>query len=141
MAAIKALYCHPDYNPRLFEVLERHLLGNKKRTGRPGMDLWCIFVLSQVRLCLNMSYDWIHNLSNNHIGIRWLMRIETEHGFKRTEFSYQNIYDNVSLFHQRLVLWLSHTGWGNSCSVMVGKIFQHLVDVRFIPVSFYDGRF
>jgi hypothetical protein len=24
---------------------------------------------------------------------------------------------------------------------MVGKIFQYLVDVRFIAVGFYDGRF
>lgn len=103
MAAIKALYCHPEYNPRLFEVLERHLLGGKKKTGRPGMDLWCIFVLSQVRLCLNMSYDWIHNLSNNHLGIRWLMGVETEYGFKRTEFSYQNIYDNVTLLSDEMV--------------------------------------
>jgi hypothetical protein len=50
IAALKAIYCHPEYNQRLFEVLERHLLENKKKTGRPGMDLWCIFVLSQVRL-------------------------------------------------------------------------------------------
>ena len=31
MAAIKALYCHSEYNPRLFEVLERHLLEGKKK--------------------------------------------------------------------------------------------------------------
>jgi len=103
IAAIKALYCHSEYNQRLFEVLERHLLRDKKRTGRPGMDLWCIFVLSQVRLCLNVSYDWIYNLANNHLGIRWLMGIETEYGFKRTEFSYQNIYDNVTLLSDEMV--------------------------------------
>ena len=103
IAALKAIYCHPEYNQRLFEVLERHLLENKKKTGRPGMDLWCIFVLSQVRLCLNMSYDWIYNLANNHLCIRWLMGVETEYGFKRTEFSYQNIYDNVTLLSDEMV--------------------------------------
>ncbi len=103
MAAIKALYCRPEYNPKLFEVLERHLPEGKKKTGRPGMDLWCIFVLSQVRLCLNVSYDWIYNLANNHLGIRWLMGIEAEYGFKRTEFSYQNIYDNVTLLSDEMV--------------------------------------
>jgi transposase, IS5 family len=103
IAALKAIYCHQEYNQRLFEVLERHLLENKKRTGRPGMDLWCIFVLSQVRLCLNVSYDWIYNLANNHLGIRWLMGVETEYGFKRTEFSYQNIYDNVTLLSDEMV--------------------------------------
>jgi len=103
IAALKALYCHPEYNQRLFEVLERHLMGGKKKTGRPGMDLWCIFVLSQVRLCLNMGFDWIYNLANNHLGIRWLMGVETEYGFKRTEFSYQNIYDNVTLLSDEMV--------------------------------------
>ena len=103
IAALKAIYLHPEYNPRLFKVLERHLLGGKKKTGRPGMDLWCIFVLSQVRLCLNMSYDWIYNLANNHLGIRWLMGVETEYGFKRTEFSYQNVYDNVTLLSDEMV--------------------------------------
>jgi len=103
IAAMKAIYCHPEYNQRLFTVLERHLLGDKKRTGRPGMDLWCIFVLSQVRLCLNMDYGWVYNLANNHLSIRWLMGVETEYSFKRIEFSYQNIYDNVTLFNDEMV--------------------------------------
>ena len=103
IAALKAIYCNPEYNQRLFGILEHHVLGGKKKTGRKGMDLWCIFVLSQVRLCLNTGYEWIHNLANNHLAIRWLMGIETEYGFKRTEFSYQNIYDNVTLLDDKIV--------------------------------------
>lgn len=103
IAALKALYCHPEYNERLFEILERYLVENKKKTGRPGMDLWCIFVLSQVRLCMNMDYGWVYNLANNHLSIRWLMGVETEYGFKRTEYSYQNIYDNVTLLSDEMV--------------------------------------
>lgn len=103
IAALKAIYCNPEYNQRLFGILERHLLEGKKKTGRKGMDLWCIFVLSQVRLCLNVSYDWIHNLANNHLAIRWLMGVETDYGFKRTEFNYQNIYDNVTLLDDKTV--------------------------------------
>jgi hypothetical protein len=103
IAGLKALYCHPEYNERLFEILERYLVKNKKKTGRPGMDLWCIFVLSQVRLCMNMDYGWVYNLANNHLSIRWLMGVETEYGFKRTEFSYQNIYDNVTLLSDEMI--------------------------------------
>jgi hypothetical protein len=103
IAALKAIYCQPEYNERLFEILERYLVENKKKTGRPGMDLWCIFVLSQVRLCMNMDYGWVYNLANNHLSIRWLMGVETEYGFKRTEFSYQNIYDNVTLLSDEMV--------------------------------------
>jgi hypothetical protein len=103
IAALKAIYCNPEYNQRLFGILERHLLKDKMKTGRKGMDLWCIFVLSQVRLCLNMDYGWVYNLANNHLSIRWLMGVETEYGFKRTEFSYQNIYDNVTLLDDEMV--------------------------------------
>lgn len=103
IAALKAIYCNTEYNQRLFGVLEQYLMEGKKKTGRKGMDLWCIFVLSQVRLCLNTDYGWIYNLANNHLSIRWLMGIETEYGFKRNEFSYQNIYDNVTLLNDEMV--------------------------------------
>ena len=103
IAALKAIYCNEEYNQRIFNVLENYLVKGKKRTGRKGMDLWNIFVLSQVRLCLNTSYEWIHNLANNHLAIRWLMGVETEYGFKRIEFSYQNIYDNVNLISDEMV--------------------------------------
>jgi IS5 family transposase len=103
IAALKSIYCNEEYNQRIFGVLERHLLEGKKRTGRKGMDLWCIFVLSQVRLCLGTNYEWIHNLANNHLSIRWLMGVETEYGYSRVEFSYQNIYDNVTLLNDEMV--------------------------------------
>lgn len=103
ISALKAIYCSQEYNQRIFCVLEHHLTEGKKKTGRKGMDLWCIFVLSQVRLCLSTNYEWIHNLANNHLAIRWLMGVETEYGFKRVEFSYQNIYDNVTLLNDEMV--------------------------------------
>ena len=39
IVAMKAIYCHPEYNQKIFSILERHLTKNKKRTGRKGMDL------------------------------------------------------------------------------------------------------
>lgn len=103
IVALKAIYCNQEYNEKIFKVLEKYLSENKKQTGRQGMDLWCIFVLSQVRLCLNTTYEWIFDLSNNHLSIRWLMGIEFEYGFKRIEFSYQNIYDNVTLVSDEMI--------------------------------------
>jgi hypothetical protein len=50
-----------------------------------------------------MGYEWIHNLANNHLSIRWLMGVETEYGYSRVEFSYQNIYDNVTLISDEMV--------------------------------------
>ena len=39
IAALKAIECNPEYNQRRFGILERHLLEDKKKTGRRGMDL------------------------------------------------------------------------------------------------------
>ncbi|GAB1452254.1 hypothetical protein MASR2M47_23100 [Draconibacterium sp.] len=35
IAALKAIYCNPEYNQRLFGILERHLLeGKRKQAGK-----------------------------------------------------------------------------------------------------------
>jgi IS5 family transposase len=103
LAALKALYCNKEYNENIFCALENSILKGKNKTGRKGMDLWQIFVLAQVRLCLGASYDRLHNLANNHFSLRFLMGVECEYGFKRIQFEYQNIYDNVSLLSDELI--------------------------------------
>jgi hypothetical protein len=61
------------------------------------MDLWTLFVLAQARLCLNISYDRLHDLANNHSTFRQIMGIETDYSIKRVSVEYQNIIDNVCL--------------------------------------------
>ena len=103
LAALKAIYCSEEYNGKIFYLLEQHLTAHKKRTGRRGMDLWCIFVLAQVRLCLNASYNELHNLANNHRTMRLIMGIERSFGYHREEFSYQNIYDNITMLSDEVI--------------------------------------
>ena len=76
-AALKEIFITPEWNERVFEILETKIMAGKKRTGRPGMDLWQIFVLSQVRLCQNISYDDLHHLANYDPLIRQIMGVET----------------------------------------------------------------
>jgi len=102
-AALKSIYCNKEYNDEIFCILEKHITSNKKRTGRKGMNLWTIFVFAQVRLCLNTSYDVLHNLANNHVSLRQIAGVEMDSGFKRIEFDYQNIYDNVSMLSNELI--------------------------------------
>ncbi len=92
-----------DYNERIFSLLEEHLCAKNKMMGRKGMNLWCIFVLAQVRLCKNISYNNLHNLANNHRTMRHIMGIENEFGYDRIEFKYQNIYDNVTQLSDELI--------------------------------------
>ncbi len=63
-AALQYIYVQPEWNQRIFELLSSKLIEGKKKTGREGMSLWEVFVLAQVRLCMNISYDELHHISN-----------------------------------------------------------------------------
>jgi transposase, IS5 family len=102
-AALKQIFISPKWNEMIFEILEKKILSSNNKTGRPGMDLWQIFVLSQVRLCQNISYDDLHHIANCDTLIRQIMGIESEHSFDRQKISYQNIIDNVSLLDDESV--------------------------------------
>ena len=105
--AIRTLYANIEYRNKVLNILENKIVGNKKKTGRLGMSLWEIFVLSQVRLCSNMSYDQLHNTANYNSQIRQLMGVELEWGFERIEFSYQSVIDNVSLLDDQTIIKLN----------------------------------
>ncbi len=103
LAALKEIYCNKEYNERIFDLLEKHITSQKQKTGRKGMDLWSIIVLSQIRLCLNVSYDMLHNLANNHIALRGLIGVQKSFEYEPIKFKYQTIYDNVSLLTDELI--------------------------------------
>ncbi len=68
-AALQYIYVQPEWNQRIFELLSSKLIEGKKKTGREGMSLWEVFVLAQVRLCMNISYDELHQyLQLRHVG-------------------------------------------------------------------------
>jgi hypothetical protein len=52
---------------------------------------------------MNISYDVLHDLANNHRTMRELMGVEYEFGYERIVFGYQNIYDNVSRLNDELI--------------------------------------
>jgi hypothetical protein len=115
LAALQVLYTTPEYNEKIFSILEDKLVKGKKKTGRPGMDLWQIFVLAQFRLCLDISYDRLHELANEHKTLRQIMGIEKGFGHEPIEISYQNIIDNVSLLDDETVKELNNVivGFGH----------------------------
>jgi len=102
-SALKEIFTTSEWNEKIFGILEGRILEGKKKTGRPGMDLWQIFVLCQVRLCQNISYDELHDLANHHTLIRQIMGVESGFGYPKYQFSYQNIIDNVSLLDDKTV--------------------------------------
>jgi transposase, IS5 family len=102
--ALVNLYTNSTFNEQVFEILERHITQDKKKTGRRGMDLWQIFVLAQFRLGLNLSYDRLYHMSLNDRVLRTLLGIEnTGFTMARVEFEYQNILDNVGLLSDEIL--------------------------------------
>ncbi|MFH0948430.1 MAG: ISNCY family transposase [Elusimicrobiota bacterium] len=103
LAALQSLFIDAECNEKIFNILEDKITKGKKRTGRPGMDLWQIFVLAQFRLCLNISYDRLHYMANNDMLLRKIMGIEKGFGYEPLELEYQNIKDNVALLDEETI--------------------------------------
>lgn len=103
MHSLQKIFITPKYNKWLFGILEDKILKGKKRTGRPGMDLWWIFVLAEMRLCADLSYDRLHYMANYDSLLRRVMGVETKYGIPEKEFGYQNILDNVSLLDDQTI--------------------------------------
>jgi IS5 family transposase len=63
--------------------------------GRPGMDLWSVFILAALRLNLNCDYDRVLELANNHHTIREMLG---HCGFDvQYKYKLQTIKDNIAL--------------------------------------------
>ena len=71
------------------------LPGKDKKNGRPGMELWKIFVLGIIRVNLNWDYDRLQNQANNHFEIRQMLGHANI--FDRHHYTLQTIKDNVRL--------------------------------------------
>jgi hypothetical protein len=95
--ALRELYKNKPNRDRILDILESKLIKGKLRTGRPGMDLWRLFVLSQLRLSKQLSYDELHMQANYNRLVRQVMGVERASGFEEITFAYQTIVDNVSL--------------------------------------------
>jgi hypothetical protein len=87
--------------PKIFQLLEEEIAPKtNKRNGRPGMELWKIFVCGVVRLDLNESYDRLHELVNHHNTIREMLGHAM---FDEEMYHYQTLKDNVSLITPELL--------------------------------------
>jgi IS5 family transposase len=96
MRAMKEIYLSGELSEHIFSILEEKICAGKKKTGRPGMNLWSLFVLAQARLCLNTNYDRLHYLANNDKLLRMILGVHSNF-VNEYEFEYQNIIDNVTL--------------------------------------------
>lgn len=101
LRGLQHLYIDLPLRTKLFALLEAQIAPKvDKRNGRPGMTLWSIFVCGVVRLDLNIDYDRLHELVNQHLTLREMLGHGT---FDRADYHYQTLKDNVSLFTPELL--------------------------------------
>ena len=101
LRGLQHLYVDPALRTELFELLQAEVLPKTdKRNGRPGMTLWRIFVCGVVRLDLNIDYDRLHELVNQHNTLREMLGHDVH---DKEPYHYQTLKDNVSLLTVELL--------------------------------------
>jgi transposase, IS5 family len=114
LKALQHIFVTPELNEKVFALLEKKVLKDKKKTGRRGMDLWHILVLAVVRHTLDTNWDRLEDMANFHKLLRQILGIHVEKfGIEEMEFAYQTIVDNVShideeLLHQINLMVVEH---------------------------------
>ena len=74
LAGLQYIFVTPSLNEKILEILEKKILGDKKKTGRMGMSLWEILVLGVMRLNLDIDYDSLNDYANHHSTVRGITR-------------------------------------------------------------------
>ncbi len=104
LMALQHIFVTPDLNEKVFSLLEKKVVRDKKKTGRKGMDLWHILVLAVIRHTLDTNWDRLEHNANYDILLRKILGVHVEKfGIEETEFAYQTIVDNVSLIDDDLL--------------------------------------
>lgn len=93
----------PSINKEVFKILEKKIIGDKKKTGRPGMSLWEIMVLGTVKLNLNIDYDALHDLTNEHNALRGILGIQRSDFREGRKYSLQSLKDNIRLLDEETI--------------------------------------
>lgn len=96
LKGLQHIYATEKTRKTMFTLLENSFNSQANTTlGRPGMELWKIFVLATVKLGLNCDFDRLQELANHHDVLRQMLGHsdweDTHH------YALQTLIDNVSL--------------------------------------------
>lgn len=102
LRGLQYLYTHDETRTQLFAILARAVpKGVDPNNGRPGMELWRIFVLATLRLNLNWDYDRLEEMANNHRTIRQMLGHGLDDDGRR--YNRQTLKDNLVLLTPELL--------------------------------------
>lgn len=99
LRALQYIYTTPELNQKVFDLLEKKVMADKKKTGRTGMTLWEMLVLATVRLTRDADYDQLHYMAESDFILRGLLGAN-KFGETQRRYPLQTIKDNVSLIDE-----------------------------------------
>ncbi|OGA00512.1 MAG: transposase [Betaproteobacteria bacterium RBG_19FT_COMBO_58_11] len=101
LRGLQHIYTDPSLRTAVFELLTKQIAPKAdKSNGRPGMTLWSILVCGVVRLDLNIDYDRLQELVNQHTTLREMLGHGT---FDKEHYAFQTLKDNVMLLTPELL--------------------------------------
>jgi len=101
LMGLQYIYMNLPVREKIFQLLETEISPKvDKCNGRPGMALWKILVCGVLRLDLNIDYDRLHELVNQHGTIREMLGHGT---FDKDSYHFQTLKDNVGLLTAELL--------------------------------------
>jgi len=103
LAGLQWIFVTPEVNCQIFELLEKKVVGLKKATGRPGLDLWHILVLGIVRLALDCDYDRLEYLANYDGLLRQILGLNPVLADQEKPFHYKTLSENVCHVDEELL--------------------------------------
>ena len=101
LRGLQHLYTDTTLRAAVFALLTSQIAPKiDKDNGRPGMTLWSILVCGVVRLDLNIDYDRLQELVNQHGTLRQMLG----HGeCDKEPYAFQTLKDNVMLLTPELL--------------------------------------
>jgi len=104
LRALQHIFNNSGLRETILGLLEESIQKDKRRTGRQGMSLWEIFVMGVVRLGMDLDYDSLEDLVNNHKSLRGILGVAMEWSFNTTKlYHIQTMKDNVALLDDELL--------------------------------------
>jgi transposase, IS5 family len=104
LVGLKWLWMNQAVKEEILCLVEAKVLANKKKTGRPGMDLWQMLVLGVVRLALDADWDRMEHIANYDMLLRQMLGVPAVlMGEEAERFHHQTLRDNVALVDEELL--------------------------------------
>jgi IS5 family transposase len=99
LRALQHIYDRPKLREQILQLVAEDVNADSSPDrGREGMTYWQILVLASARLELNLDYDALQDLAENHRKLRHVMEVGDWQGDdEEPDFHWQRIRDNVCL--------------------------------------------